>query len=152
MTNHDKERDIQSAIITILSSLRRAMRFAMEQNNVPLSPLYFIMLKLIHDNDRCTALQLAHLSGRDKGQITRLIKELETQGLILKRQNQEDKRSFFLELSNQGRACFSELEQYDLEALHAMTQGIDEQQLTQFLATAERMAINLSQYPNQIRD
>lgn len=152
MVNHDKERDIQNVIINILSSLRRSMRFALEQNNVALTPLYFIMLKYIHDSEQCTALLLSERSGRDKGQVTRIIKELEAQQLILKQRNPLDKRSFFLTLTDAGLRCFKELEQYDLDALHAMTDGISAHALEQFLQTADKMAHNLQHYPKQSRD
>ena len=152
MLNHDKEWAIQDAVITILSSLRRSMRFALEQNSVPLTPLYYIMLKHIHDHEHCTALNLAERSGRDKGQVARIIKELEVQSLITKQQNPCDKRSFFLTLTATGQRCFKELEKYDLDALHAMTKDIPPQALEQFLQTAELMVQNLAHYPKQSHD
>lgn len=152
MTSERTEKDIQNAIISILFSLRRSMRYAMEHNNLSLSPLYFIILKLIHDNTSCTPQRLAELSGRDKGQVTRLIKELETQDLIRKIKNPIDKRSCFLELSEQGQRCFQTLQAHDLDALEAMTAGIDHHELELFLSIANKMADNLERFPKQIRD
>ena len=61
------ERDIQTALIGIISGLKHAMRYAMNDSDIPLSPLYFIILKMIHDYPNCTPMLIAHRCGRDKG-------------------------------------------------------------------------------------
>lgn len=140
------ERDIQHALISIISGLKHAMRFAMQAHNIPLSPLYFLIMKLIHEIPQCTPMLIAERSGRDKGQITRLIKELDQHQLLLRLPNPEDKRSFFIELSEKGLSCFKLLEELDMEALEAMTLGLSERQLEDFLATAIQMSHNLERF------
>ncbi|MBJ7550794.1 MarR family winged helix-turn-helix transcriptional regulator [Marinomonas ostreistagni] len=140
------ERDIQTALIGIISGLKHAMRYAMSCSDIPLSPLYFIILKMIHDYPNCTPMLIAHRCGRDKGQVTRLVKELEAQAMVERLPNPEDKRSFFLQLTEQGKACFGTLERYDIDALEAMTQGLTDEQLQHFLDIANIMSENLSQY------
>lgn len=140
------ERDIQHALIGIISGLKHAMRFAMQEHDIPLSPLYFIIMKLIHEIPQCTPMLIADRSGRDKGQITRLLKELDQHQLLVRLPNPEDKRSFFIQLSEKGLDCFQLLEALDMEALEAMTQGLSEQQLENFLATATLMSRNLEHF------
>ncbi|MCO4787206.1 MarR family winged helix-turn-helix transcriptional regulator [Marinomonas atlantica] len=140
------ERDIQTALIGIISGLKHAMRFAMQESSTPLSPLYFIILKMIHDNENSTAIMIAQRCGRDKGQITRLIKELEKYNMVRKKQNPADKRSSFIELTQQGAQSFKTLESYDLEALTVMTRGLSDEQLQQYLEISMVMADNLARY------
>ncbi|SBS35105.1 MarR family protein [Marinomonas aquimarina] len=140
------ERDIQHALIGIISGLKHAMRLAMQQHGVPLSPLYFLIMKLIHEIPQCTPMLIAERSGRDKGQITRLVKELDQHQFLVRTPNPDDKRSFFLELSDVGLDCFKQLENCDMEALEAMTQGLSEQQLQAFLDIAIQMSRNLERF------
>jgi DNA-binding MarR family transcriptional regulator len=140
------ERDIQTALIGIISGLKHAMRYAMNDSDIPLSPLYFIILKMIHDHPNCTPMLIAHRCGRDKGQVTRLVKELESQSMVERFPNPEDKRSFFLRLTEQGKTCFGKLERYDIDALEAMTHGLTDEQLQHFLDIANIMSENLSLY------
>lgn len=145
------ERDIQHALIGIISGLKHAMRFAMQEHRMPLSPLYFMIMKLIHENPQCTPMLIAERSGRDKGQVTRLLKELEQQQLLVRLPNPEDKRSFFIELSDKGLECFTLLEAFDMKALEAMTEGLSEQQLQIFLETATQMSQNLERFEHTSR-
>ncbi|CUB04891.1 MarR family winged helix-turn-helix transcriptional regulator [Marinomonas fungiae] len=140
------ERDIQHALIGIISGLKHAMRLAMQEHKIPLSPLYFLIMKLIHETPHCTPMLIADRSGRDKGQITRLLKELDQHELLIRQQNPADKRSFFIELSDKGLHCFELLEELDMQALEAMTHGLSEQQLEDFLATATQMSQNLERF------
>lgn len=139
------ERDIQYALIGIISGLKHAMRHTMQAHGIPLSPLYFLIMKLIHDTPDCTSMLIAERSGRDKGQVTRLIKELEQLQFIAKRPNPDDKRSFFLQLSSAGLECFKLLESADMQALEIMTNNISDQELLAFLETALQMSHNLEQ-------
>ncbi|MEC8080200.1 MAG: MarR family transcriptional regulator [Pseudomonadota bacterium] len=118
----------------------------MNDSDIPLSPLYFIILKMIHDYPNCTPMLIAHRCGRDKGQVTRLVKELESQAMVERFPNPEDKRSFFLRLTEQGKTCFGKLERYDIDALEAMTHGLTDEQLQHFLDIANIMSENLSLY------
>ena len=140
------ERDIQHALIGIISGLKHAMRFAMQEHDIPLSPLYFLIMKLIHETSQCTPMLIAEHSGRDKGQITRLLKELDQHQLLIRESNPEDKRSFFINLSDKGLECYKLLEELDMEALEAMTRGLSEQQLQTFLETAAQMSHNLEHF------
>lgn len=137
------EREIQTALIGIISGLKHAMRYSMQKHSIPLTSLHFITLKMIHDYECCTPLLIAEKSGRDKGQITRLLQELEKQSLIEKKINESDRRSFFLSLTNQGVNYFKVLENEDLKALEEMTKDISEEHLKLFLEIAQQMAINL---------
>ncbi|RDL44637.1 hypothetical protein DN730_09640 [Marinomonas piezotolerans] len=139
----ENETQIQSALIRILNGLKQSMRITMEKHGVELSPLYFLVMKCIHEHKQCTANTLAETLERDKGQITRLIKELETQNLIVRHPNQSDKRSFFIKLSSSGYKCYQTLAQCDLTALKAMTSGFNDDELKQFISMACTMSKNL---------
>lgn len=58
----------------------------------------------------------------DKGQITRLVKELVSKGLVDKVANPNDKRSQFLTLSEQGEECFKRLQDFDFMILKPIDQ------------------------------
>ncbi len=145
-TNENK---IQNALIDIINGLKQSMRVAMNQHNVSLSPLYFIVLKHIDEDEQCTAIKLASKLQKDKGQITRLIKELEVQELLTREPNTKDKRSFFLSLTRKGKNCYKTLEKHDIEALQVMMQGLSDEQIAAFIEIANTMAANLAEHNQQ---
>lgn len=144
------ETQIQNALIAIVNGLKHAMRNSMCEHRITLSPLYFIILKYIDENTPCTAITLAQKLERDKGQITRLVKELESQGLIFREPNINDKRSYFIALTEQGRQSYQTLAQDDFRALQAMTSGLTDEQLSTFISVANTMTENLKTHNDSV--
>lgn len=143
------ETKIQNALIDIINGLKQAMRVSMNQHNISLSPLYFIVMKHIDEDEQCTAIKLACKLQKDKGQITRLIKELEAQDLLTREPNIKDKRSYFLNLTSKGESCYKILAKHDIDALQAMMRGLTDEQLASFISTANTMAENLVRHNRQ---
>lgn len=140
------ETQIQNALIGIVNGLKHAMRDSMSEHGITLSPLYFIVLKHIEETPQCTAITLANKLERDKGQITRLVKELESQGYIYREPNANDKRSYFIALTEPGRAHYQTLAKDDFKALQAMTLGLTDEELASFINVASTMAENLKRH------
>ena len=87
------ESQLQQIFMQTIIGLQRSMKQTMKRQQLSLTPLSFLMLKSIHDTAECTAHSIAEMTYKDKGQITRLLKELIDQELIEKHPNPKDKRS-----------------------------------------------------------
>lgn len=143
------ESDLQKTFIQIIYGLKTAMRNTMKEKDVTLSPLYFMMLKGMHEIENCTAHNLTEFTQRDKGQVTRLIKELIAQDFVRKKANPSDKRSQFLYLTEKGLACYLELQAADNEALTFMRSQISDKELQKFLSVGQKMVANLKTYNSE---
>lgn len=53
--------------------------------------------------------EVAEASGRDRGQVTRIVNELAAMGLVSKTRSQEDRRAISLHLSAEGEAVFARM-------------------------------------------
>ncbi len=137
------EKKIQSTLMNLTDALKGQMAETLKKEGLSLTPLYFILLKKIDEMPDCTALLLAKATYKDKGQMTRILKELIQAGLIEKRDNPQDKRSQFLSLSEQGQACYQILKDADKRALAAMTADISAEELALFISLGNKMANNL---------
>lgn len=140
---YQHESRLRNIFIGIINGLKSSMRLSIKEHDLPISTLHFIMLKNINDLEHCTPHALVEATQRDKGQITRLLKEIESIGLVSKYSNPEDKRSQLIQLTSAGEECYKLLEQEDHETLQTMCHGISEKELQTFLAVGEKMLVNL---------
>ena len=98
------------------------------------------MLQLIHALDPATPQLIAQRSGRDKAQVTRLLQEMEKQGLIEKRPHPTDRRSICLALTRwpaSGSAREQEAARLD-ERLCSLLTPAEIAQLQQLLDKIEK--------------
>jgi DNA-binding MarR family transcriptional regulator len=142
MKSHESE--LQALLISTISGLKISMKNIMKEKGIPLSPLYFMILKRIHDTENCTANFLADVTEKDKGQITRLVKEVIEKGLVIKRPNPSDKRSQFLQLTDSGLECYGELENADKAVLKEMRSEISDEEMQLFLTVGAKMLSKLN--------
>jgi len=67
-----------------------------------LSSRQFYYLKLIHDNSELTVSKFAELSELKKPTVTEIVNRFEQAGMITKRHCHNDKRRYFIELTDHG--------------------------------------------------
>lgn len=73
-----------------------------------LSYLDVLYLNIIHIGDRVTVSSISDAVGVSKAAVTNKVKSLESRGLVVKRPNEADGRSSFLELSEGTERFYSE--------------------------------------------
>ncbi|NVK73147.1 MAG: winged helix-turn-helix transcriptional regulator [Oceanospirillaceae bacterium] len=139
----DYELELQSLFMDTIGGLKTSMKNTMKGNGLTLSPLYFMILKQIHETENCTANYLADTTGRDKGQVTRLVQEVMNQELVIKCPNPNDKRSQFLLLTDKGLNLYHQLAAADLAILKGMRANVSDDELQIFLKIGAKMLNNL---------
>lgn len=90
---------LSNRLFRILEQYKIAMTQHFRAQQIALSPLHYKVLQLIHALDPATPQLIAQRSGRDKAQVTRLLQEMEKQGLIKKLPHPTDRRSICLALT-----------------------------------------------------
>jgi DNA-binding MarR family transcriptional regulator len=125
--------------------VRNNIKKEIKLNALDLSPMHFKSLKVISIIDDCTGQKLADFMGRDKAQINRLIKELMNQELITKIDNEKDKRSQFLVLSDKGAKMTKVFQNAETKVFNKMMSDIPPEQIKGFIQLAQQLGKNLNQ-------
>lgn len=138
------ESDLHLTVSTLSNALKASIKETMRTQKTLSSPLYFIILKGIYENEHCTAQDLTEITFKDKGQIARLVKELIFNEIIAKEVNPSDKRSQFLCLTETGFQYYLQLKAVDDVAINIMRSGISDKELDTFIKLGKKMSHNLS--------
>jgi DNA-binding MarR family transcriptional regulator len=107
--NPSKRRETASALstfqafMTLFGSVRQLLKTRMQDDTRhTLGPVHLRALSLCQRHPGWTQQQLGQAMGRDKGQITRLIRELEEHGLLTRSPDELDRRVWRLNVSAAG--------------------------------------------------
>ena len=127
----------------LLHAYKRVLQDGIARAGIPLTVGQIRVLKGITDLPTCTAQAIASGMQQDKGQIARLVKELEARELVTRSPDPEDSRRLVLEATPSGRAMRERLAAVEVEAGAAMAAGLDADQVATFVRLAELMTCNL---------
>ena len=101
--------DVVDQLDALLFAFRGEMHRLMREAELPVSPMELRVLLHIARQPGCTAGDLARHSGRDKGQLTRLIQNLEQEGLIRREAHADDRRAQCLFTTEAGEAVHARM-------------------------------------------
>lgn len=90
-----------------------------------------------------TQSELAAHSGRDKAQLTRLIRGLRDKGLLEARVDEEDRRSTRLQLTPEGKALHKNMHAQGVQLAGIAAAGLSEQECQQLVSLLARVRVNL---------
>lgn len=110
---------------------------------LPYPATYLKVTRLIERVQPCTAQTLVQLLQRDKAQITRLLNDMEKQGLIAREPNPHDRRSQLLVLSAKGREDFETMRAIEARMVKQMTKGMNREERDALLSAMARIRDNL---------
>ncbi|MGB2220927.1 MarR family winged helix-turn-helix transcriptional regulator [Neptunomonas phycophila] len=137
--------DFSETIYSLMYVFKVRLRHVIREHTKDINGMHVRTLRLIEQQQPCTALDVSVGLNRDKGQITRLIKELIANGWIIKTPNPHDKRSQLLALTDQGESLMTLIAQEEKIIIKTMTNGLSEDQLNTFKQTANQLINNLKQ-------
>lgn len=95
--------EIIDLLRTVASSFQTRIKEKVAAGDSGLSAFQARLVNLIGRNDGVSQLTLTSLTERDKAQVARAIKELETAGFVTRSPQASDRRSKCLTLTPQGR-------------------------------------------------
>ena len=93
------------AFIGLFEGLKDSMGTALRDAGDTLTPMAMRLLSHCLAHPGASQQTLVELSARDKGQVARLIKELDKQGMLVREDSPDDKRSYRLQVTPAGRAA-----------------------------------------------
>lgn len=108
MSDEDPERAeavrlVEAGIGDVFSRFRRLMMQAAERLHPGLHPVTYKTFSLIVRRAPVTASTLSEWLEMDKAQVSRAVKDLEQLGLVTRRPDDDDRRSFVIEPTDEGR-------------------------------------------------
>ncbi|TGD72567.1 MarR family transcriptional regulator [Mangrovimicrobium sediminis] len=118
---------------------------AVRESGLDLGGMHVRMLQVIDEEPQCTANRLCQRSGRDKAQITRLVKELERQGLVKRSPHPTDGRSQVLQLTGRAKRLVGRVREVEQDVERQYVEGLSERELAAFVATGRKMLDNVSE-------
>lgn len=88
----------------------------------------WILLLCLLEHDGITQTALSEKSGKDKTTVTRLLDILHRKEMIAKRESTEDRRAYFIDLTDKGRKIAAVLIKVEQEVMEAVLEGFTEEQ------------------------
>lgn len=138
--------DIRNAIWQLAFQFKVSTKRTIREYGLHLNGMHVRMLHLIRTQPRCTANQLVAVTGRDKAQITRVLKELESMTLIERTPHPSDKRSQILALSEQGRDLMGRTRAAEQAVETRLLKGMSRREVDTFVGLAHKMLDNLREH------
>ncbi len=123
--------ELSEVVRQIFVRVRRNLQVALDQLQLSMSVQEAHLLILLSRPELNTPMQLACHSGYDKAVITRLVKNLCNNGLVVKVPDAVDKRSVNLSLTNAGVAVQKKLNIARLEAHQQVFSPLTEAELNE---------------------
>ena len=126
-----RPQDVLESLMSLFGGIKRAMRQGLGADaTVP--PMLLRVLQLCERQAGITQQGLARLTGRDKGQVARMVKELLELGLLQREDHPEDRRSHCLRPTPVGRTAVRRFEQAEVAVAQWLLEGMTATELGSF--------------------
>jgi DNA-binding MarR family transcriptional regulator len=103
----------------------------------------FRTLAVLMELSDLTVNELARHSSIERSALSRLLDQLEGEGLIVRRQKSADKRALAIRITDAGRAAYRTMRPVRREVLRRATDGIAPEDVELMLSVVQRMLRNL---------
>ena len=124
--------------------LKQYMASRLKQFNIPLTPEQFLLIDLLWNQGPMTQQQLATQMHKDKNSVTKLVDAIEKKGFAVREQNTQDRRSNIVHLTKLADELKVEAKKSGIFLLDQALVGIDEKEQRDFIATLNKLTINMS--------
>lgn len=121
------------------------MQRKLQERDMPLTSEQAKVLNLIHHHPGINQKSIAETLRKDKPGVTRLVEGLERSYLIIRKQDESDRRNRRLFLTDDGEKVRSQLDPIIKEIHDCLYDGISEKEIERFKKTVTLMRANINQ-------
>jgi DNA-binding MarR family transcriptional regulator len=149
--NHNPGRpadDVLETMHAIMHLYRSAQHRSLRDGPNDLAHMEVKALGFFARHPGATQSELVAHSGRDKAQVARQIRALRERGLLEAKEDEQDRRSSRLSLSEEGKAVHAALRSNDGRLKEQALQGFTEQDKAALLDLLARVRANLRAMPD----
>lgn len=139
----DAPQEVFESIHAVMHLFRAEQYRAFRDGPHPLTHMEGRLLGFFARRPDATLSELVAHSGRDKGQLARLIKTLKDRGLLEASAEQADKRSVRLRLSAEGRSIHQTLRRQSARLAKLAVKGLDDADCARLAGLLARVKTNL---------
>lgn len=107
-----------------------------------ISPLQYIALKVIHENENIRPKVLSEILKISPSNLAQLLSRLEEQNLIIREQNHDDKRTNIIKIQENGEKCLKDSEKNIIRIMSDMHQSLTETELKIYINILEKIINN----------
>jgi len=97
------------------------------------------VLQRLAERDGVTQKELASRAEKDQTNMTRILDQLERKGLVVRRPNEEDRRSFLIFGTSKGDRLAAELAPTERAEIEALLEGLPAERIAAFRETLDHM-------------
>ena len=137
------ENDVLDLIHTVMHQYRSQQYRTLRDGPHDITHMDSKVLGFFAHHPGATQSDLAAHSGRDKGQLARLIGGLKERGLLQAQADEEDRRTVRLSLTPQGRASQQALQRQGRRVANTAVAGLSAEERAQLVALLRRVRSNL---------
>ncbi len=127
----------QIAISTVYRKVNQIMK---EKVHEDITTDQFATLQYIYQQEACTSTDIAHAFGVGKSAITNQVNRLHKKGLIIRNQDETDRRNIFLHVTADGKEIVEFTEKELTIALTPLLSQFKEEEIYSFIHSLERLA------------
>ncbi|GEP90622.1 DNA-binding transcriptional regulator, MarR family [Chitinophaga terrae (ex Kim and Jung 2007)] len=139
----DLARELGRAISEMRTFMRQNLQVKIREQNVDITFELLEILGILFRKDGVNQQEIADVIVKDKSSMTYLIDNLEKRGMVERREDQNDRRSKLIYLTEKGRALEKELNPWIREMYEKATMGMEMNDLQVALSQIQKMNENL---------
>ena len=138
-----KNRTPGTNLFELMFLIQDRMRHIVRGKDKNLSPVQILILRTLFETGEIPQHDLVTRLSRDKSQITRLLKDLEAKGMILRSQSQNDRRVHLVRAADHVRASIERFVAHEASLITAMLANASTTEIANFDAMLAQMISNL---------
>ncbi|MBT0570394.1 winged helix-turn-helix transcriptional regulator [Curvibacter sp. CHRR-16] len=127
------------ALFTLFEVLRQHMSTLMQGSGIALTPVHMRALELCLETENCHQQLLVQHMRRDKGQMARIVQELERQGFVRRLPHPADARKYTIEVTQSGQQACTEFRTLAAQMAARLFAGQSPQETQQLLQTVQEL-------------
>ena len=121
----------------------------LREQDIDLTDKQWLMLRILSLEDGRPQNDLAILTDRNKASLVRLINTMERKMLVIRKQDELDRRINRIYLTEMGREQYQVTVPTVLQAINEVQEGLSEKEIRQAIATLEKVLQNIYKQDNQ---
>lgn len=130
MVNVDLYRKLYSSIKSIFLHIDNQEKAFLSKFDLTISRFY--ILTHVYDNPGINYIDLSELLLCTKGNTTRIVGAMQSEGLLIRRRNPGDRRSYHLYLTEQGKGLFEKVHTEYLRYINGLMSNFNQDNLNTY--------------------
>jgi len=144
-----RQRAALIALLSLLDGLRQAMRLQLQNEGASAAaPMLLRILLLCQQQPGITQQGIVQQTGRDKGQVARMVKELMAAGLMSREAHPDDRRSHCLRPTEAGLKALEHFEAAEVEVAARVFGDLSSTDLSALTQQFDRLRARLDSGPH----